>query len=91
MADNKCKHHNICGLPAEANSENTLCILHSTDPKKDEQRFLKTLNEHRQKKGNSFQYFFFNKNADFSYQELTDADFSDATFSECINFKGAAS
>ena len=40
----ECKHHDICGLDAEP--ETDLCILHSENPDKDQEAFAKALEAH---------------------------------------------
>ncbi len=38
-----CKHHDICGLAAEADPEAGLFILHSKNPEKDKEAFAAAL------------------------------------------------
>ena len=52
MAD--CKHHDICGLPDDADPEARLCILHTHNPDKDTQAFAEALDVHPKGKGDNF-------------------------------------
>lgn len=72
-----CKHHDVCGLAAEA----SFCILHSRNPEKDKEAFAAALEAHRKNKGDNFRYIVFPVAADFHRATFTkEADFSQATF-----------
>lgn len=97
----ECKHFNICGLKVDADVENGMCILHSTNPNKDKQDFDRVLSEHRNSKRNRFDYVVFPDTVDFQnviFEEDThfrrcifygDASFIDAAFEKSANFSGA--
>lgn len=85
----ECKHYKICRRDAEENTEESLCILHSRDPK-DYGAFVQALADHRKKNGCNFRFFVFPGLTDFSEQTFdTEANFSDATFTVSANFSNA--
>ncbi len=81
----KCKHHEVCGLDADADGE--FCILHSQVPGKDRDAFERALAAHREKDGNNFQHFVFPGPANFRGETFhEEANFSEAHFTEGADF-----
>jgi len=67
-----------------------MCILHNTDPEKDERVFTKALMEHRKKRPGNFSFMVFPKEGDFHgviFEQET--SFNKATFLQGANFSGA--
>lgn len=93
----KCKLYAFCGIDDQLDAE-SLCILHSPDPKKDVSAFKAALVEHRKIHGDTFFRVVFPCNMDFredvfagdsSFQQATflrDADFVDSRFLGIADF-----
>ncbi|MBW1783104.1 MAG: pentapeptide repeat-containing protein [Deltaproteobacteria bacterium] len=87
MEERKCKYFDVCGLYAEADEDPPLCILHSTNPKKDADRFRGALEEHRK---DNFSHIWFPETADFSNVTFNHSpNFLLATFYDDANFSGS--
>ena len=96
----KCVYHHICGLMAEANPSECLCILHSRQVNKDAEAFDNALVVHRETRGDCFTGMVFPTWVDFartpfstvSFRDVTfaaGADFTNATFSAEVEFSSA--
>lgn len=89
-----CKHHEICGLTDEADPAASVCVLHSTDLRKNIQVFTAALNAHRASKGDNFKNIVF---PEWDFRDRSqlniffgsDALFAGATFTQHVNFAGA--
>jgi uncharacterized protein YjbI with pentapeptide repeats len=85
-----CRFHEMCGLDADENSGDGLCILHSENPEKDNQDFDKALAEHIRVRGDDFRYFVFPREANFTDAVFAQqADFSNAVFAKGADFTDA--
>jgi uncharacterized protein YjbI with pentapeptide repeats len=85
-----CRFHEICGLDADENSGDGLCILHSEKPDKDKEAFDQAFEGHRQKNGDDFRRFVFPGEANFRAATFTrKADFSEAVFTQKADFSDA--
>lgn len=96
-----CKHFEICGLNANADSEDDMCILHSTNLNKSKQDFNIALNELRSKNKNDFEYIVFPDKINFEMEIFTEnvffryctfcgnANFNYASFDKAAIFDGA--
>ena len=78
-----CKHYEICGL--ESIDSESLCILHSQNPKKDVNAFRDALEKHLQDQtriAHDFKYFFFPEGATGLLPKSFEKDtvFNEATF-----------
>ena len=79
----QCKYFAICDqVVGEDNFPKDLCILHSTNPHKDIDAFIKALATQRKgERHNNFRQFTFPKTADFSNEPFEEgADFAGGTF-----------
>jgi uncharacterized protein YjbI with pentapeptide repeats len=98
----ECEHFEICGLDAEENTEEDLCILHSQNPEKNKEEFDEALAAHRKKHEHNFQHFVFPGHVDcfkgatfaewarfFHATFCQGADFSRTKFSEGADFSRA--
>jgi uncharacterized protein YjbI with pentapeptide repeats len=86
----QCKHFAVCGLERQSNTTRDMCILHNTDPEKDQEAFTKALMEHRKKGTGNFSFMVFPEKVDF--HEIVfeqDVRFNQATFLPRVNFCGA--
>lgn len=86
----QCKHFAVCGLERQSNETGDMCILHNTDPKKDQQAFEKACKEHRKKGTGNFSFMVFPEKVDFHgviFEQ--DVRFNQATFLQRVNFCGA--
>ena len=86
----ECRHQVICARNGGESTEEDLCILHSHNPGKDKQLFVKALEEHQKNKGHDFSFFVFPIKGDFHKAEFTKgACFANVKFTEGATFSWA--
>lgn len=87
----KCKHYEICGLEALANSKEGFCILHSKRKNKDRKEFRKALESLLKRGRYRFDHIVF-PIGEFDFIELVfnnEVSFNGATFNGKVNFSGS--
>ncbi|MBD3398050.1 hypothetical protein GF413_03155 [Candidatus Micrarchaeota archaeon] len=85
-----CRYHSICGLEADNNSREGLCILHSKDPNKDRQSFNNHLYQRIDNGNFDFSHFVFPEGISFGDKHFNrDISLSNAVFLGSVNFRSA--
>lgn len=82
-----CEHSEVCNLDAIKGHDGK-CILHSADPKKNEETFTEALKEHRKKYGADFRWMVFPVKTEFEEGTTLVGSLKHTTFLQPVCFEG---